>query len=130
MDGALTSFLYLKTGEASTSLSHQAIPFVAHFGASTRGNNSAQFVSTLLRAGPGTLRPQAKRLPGLHISRKVKDLSPRLAIEASRKIQERSRELVHESTILIATAIQLIDEARLGSAQRKARKSSSVAMRR
>jgi hypothetical protein len=47
-----------------------------------------------------------------------------LAIEASRKIQERSRELVEESSILIATAIALVDDARLASAQRKARKSS------
>jgi hypothetical protein len=60
----------------------------------------------------------------------VKDQRIRLTIEASHKIQKRSRELEHESAILIATSIQLIHEVRMASAQRKTRKSNFQATRR
>jgi hypothetical protein len=52
----------------------------------------------------------------------VKDQSIKRSIGASRKIQERSRALVCESAMLIATGISLTDEMRLASARRKAQK--------
>jgi len=55
----------------------------------------------------------------------VKEQSIKRSIEASRKIQERSRALVCESAMLIATAISLTDEMRLASARRKAQRKSS-----
>jgi hypothetical protein len=51
----------------------------------------------------------------------VKDQSIKLSIEAARKAQERSRALVRESAMLIATAISLIHDARVASERRKAR---------
>ena len=53
----------------------------------------------------------------------MKDQNVELAIEVARKTQERSRELVRESSILIATAIQLIDDARVASEREESRKS-------
>jgi hypothetical protein len=58
-------------------------------------------------------------VPAFYFRGTVKDQRIRLTIEASGKIQGRSRELVHESSILIATAIALVDDSRLASARRK-----------
>ena len=73
--------------------------------------------------------PQAEALPGPSFF-VVKDQNIKLLMEATRKVQERSRELVRESSTLIATAISLVDDVRLASAQRNATKSSSRAAKR
>jgi hypothetical protein len=52
----------------------------------------------------------------------VKDQSVQWTIEASRRIQERSRTLVRESSMLIATAISLGDDARAACGQSKPKK--------
>ena len=64
--------------------------------------------------------PQAEALPGPSFF-VVKDQSIKLSIKAARKVQERSRALVRESSMLIATAISLIHDARVASERRKAR---------
>jgi hypothetical protein len=73
----------------------------------------------------GRLRPLPRAAPRPFSLSTVKDQSVQLAIEASRKIQERSKALVRESSILIATAISLIDDVRVASERMKARKPSS-----
>ena len=64
--------------------------------------------------------PQAEALPGPSFF-VVKDQSIKLSIETARKVQERSRALVRESSMLIATAISLIHDARITSKQKKTR---------
>jgi len=54
----------------------------------------------------------------------VKD-NIQLTLETARKTQKRSKVLMRESSMLIATAISLVDDARAACQQSKAKKPSS-----
>jgi hypothetical protein len=99
---------------------HIAVP-LAHFGVSKRTQQNWTIYSVPPRVGRDT-PPQAEALPGPSFF-VVNNQSIKLSIEAARKVQERSRALVCESSTLIATAISLIDDRRVASERRKARKS-------
>jgi hypothetical protein len=76
-------------------------------------------------AGAGRLRPTTPSgVPAL-FSSTVKDQNVQLTIEAARKIQKHSKDLVRDSSTLIATAISLVDDARAACGQSKAKKPRS-----
>ena len=99
---------------------------MAHVSAPNQTDEIAQLCGSSSEDGPGrTAQKVAAFRPLNFFVNSVKDQSIKRSIEASRKIQERSRALVRESAMLIATAISLTDDLRLASARRKERRASA-----